>query len=268
MNTTAKPPALFANAIVKAWGDNFPLKVKEIALQFSQSQKDRIVKIEPLDIEGVEGFLGKSKKTNTWGIGYSQSIREPGKINFTVAHELGHYMLHRADRDRIVCVSDDMSDFSKDDKSFANIEQEANEFSSYLLMPIHDFRKQVNGHRATLELVDHCARRYDATITAAAIKFISFSEKALVVIAAKDGTVKWSSSSKAALKRGFFFRKGATIPDGTETNSCHRGGCQISNLKGAAADPKHWSNDTGWVHESVVAQRYYGSTLTLLEFES
>lgn len=266
MTTKGSSPAAYANAIVKAWGDNFPIKVRDVAFDFTRTQKDPIVKIESLDVPSIEGFLAKSKG-NRWGIAFSSSIREPGKVNFTIAHELGHYLLHRANRERIVCLSDDMTDFPNKDSESTNIEQEANEFSSFLLMPIHDFRKQVDGNRINLELLDHCAKRYDTTVTAASLKLISFCEKPIVVISATRGEVRWSRSSKPALKKGIFFRRGTAIPQGTLSRQCCDGGFQVTNLKGQAANPVHWSKETGWVIESVISQPYYNSTLTLLEFE-
>jgi Zn-dependent peptidase ImmA (M78 family) len=36
---------------------------------------------------------------------YKENIRSEGRKRFTIAHELGHYMLHRAEMDEFVCTS-------------------------------------------------------------------------------------------------------------------------------------------------------------------
>ena len=85
-------PKAYANTLAKAWGKRFPVDVRQIAREYSAPQKDPIAKIEalPVSLDNFEGALLRSGKGTKWGIAYSAFIREEGKINFTVAHELGH----------------------------------------------------------------------------------------------------------------------------------------------------------------------------------
>ena len=45
----------------------------------------------PLTAPGISGVL--MKKGDNFGIGYSTRVKNEGFINFTIAHELGHYFL-------------------------------------------------------------------------------------------------------------------------------------------------------------------------------
>ena len=43
--------------------------------------------------KGVEGMLMPHPSgSGEWGIVYNETIRSPGRRNFTLAHELGHYL--------------------------------------------------------------------------------------------------------------------------------------------------------------------------------
>jgi Zn-dependent peptidase ImmA (M78 family) len=54
--------------------------------------------------------LRKDPANLRWGIFYNTQIEYPGRIRFTLAHELGHYMLHLQGTglDGFECSSGDM----------------------------------------------------------------------------------------------------------------------------------------------------------------
>ncbi len=87
-------------------------------------------------------------------------ITSAGRINFTLAHELGHYLVHRAlNPNGFKCGQERVLGLDRD-ATRRKIEQEADAFASYLLMPMNDYRAQVGGDDMTLELLHQCANRY------------------------------------------------------------------------------------------------------------
>ena len=87
------------------------------------------------DIDKLSGFIGYgSDDLAVICINYKRSY---GHQNFTLAHELGHWFLHKG-----VSISDDDRDLYSRDK----VEQEANGFASELLYPeellVKDFSMQ------------------------------------------------------------------------------------------------------------------------------
>jgi Zn-dependent peptidase ImmA (M78 family) len=73
---------------------------------------------------------------------YNTDISSFGRLNFTLAHEFGHYLLHRLDYpDSITCSQQDMVRW---DSESGQIEKQANEFAAGLLMPLDDFRRQID----------------------------------------------------------------------------------------------------------------------------
>lgn len=83
----------------------------------------------------ISGYL---KEINgKWEIGVN-SLHHPNRQRFTIAHELGHYFLHR---DR--APFEDGLLFRKENQ-LNSLEREANQFASLLLMPSHEFRRALN----------------------------------------------------------------------------------------------------------------------------
>lgn len=85
----------------------------------------------------AEGMSGYFKSENgDWQIGVN-SLHHPNRQRFTVAHELGHYFLHR-DKGPF----EDGLLFRKEYQRNSR-EREANEFAALLLMPTNEFRHAI-----------------------------------------------------------------------------------------------------------------------------
>ncbi len=253
-------------ALSKAWGNRFPVGVREIAQEVSAKHVDPISKIEslPVDDEEFEGVLIQNGNSKKWGLGYSAHIREDGKINFTIAHEFGHYMLHRQEHNQFACTDDDLRNFPYATKDARNLEQEANEFASYLLMPANDFRAQIDGQRVNIDLISHCANRYATSLAASILKLIDFIDRPVAVIVSENGVVRWSRSSQHALRRGLRFKRGSSIPAGSITMRCAQIGVSMNCSQGQVHDQAIWSK-TMTIVESAIAQPNYRTVFTVLE---
>lgn len=202
-----KNPKNEANKITKvlrtAGFDHFPIKVREVALEYSKAvcPESPISAIKPVPISNFEGMLKRSHKGDKWIIGVNEDVASSGRINFTIAHEFAHYILHRDLKQDFQCLPKDMHTW---DALGKKIETEADIFASYLLMPADDFRNQVSGHELSIDLLRHCADRYNVSLTAAALKWREITPGRVVVLAAKDGYLDWSSSNERAFKSGAY----------------------------------------------------------------
>lgn len=189
--------------------DRFPVEVPKLALETANlfGWDDPITEVVPVDIKSFEGALFPDDDRRKWMLLYNEKLSSPGRIRFTQAHELGHYILHRLKRDSFECSGDDM--LSWEEKS---IEAEADLFASFLLMPLNDFRAQVTTD-VDMEVLRFCAIRYGVSLTATALKWISSTDESAVLILSRDGFMKWAFSSNAARRNGAFFRtRSNTIP--------------------------------------------------------
>lgn len=75
--------------------DRFPVDVEALAREVSKNNEDPITKIVGGDLPGFEGMLRPHRKRPEWHIVYNDDPRYRGRVRFTLAHEFGHYLLHR-----------------------------------------------------------------------------------------------------------------------------------------------------------------------------
>ena len=213
--TEPATPTAWGIQLAKLWlasGQTFPVGVKEIALEVTRARfADPVGLVTPHGIVGIDGMLSKRQKKNDWCISYDDRVPVPGRINFTIAHELGHYLLHRKQRDVFQCRPVQMIEY--DSPESRRIESQANTFASYLLMPRNDFEAQIAGHEVSFEVLGHCADRYKTSLTATVLKWLEFtSEAAMLVVADHDEFVCWSYASQAARRIGAYMPPGEPVP--------------------------------------------------------
>ena len=98
--------------------DRYSVNVKQLAMDYSRERfpDHRIKEIKGDDLLGFEGALyGKYKgEQSRWLIMYNSSILKPERINFTLAHELCHYLMHRDEKIIFECSSEDLVKFVDD----------------------------------------------------------------------------------------------------------------------------------------------------------
>ena len=193
----------------------FPIDVAALAQDVSRQvfPDAPITMVGGLDLsKGVEGMLMPRRDgSGEWGIIYNDTIRSPGRQNFTLAHELGHYLLHRQTYPNgLECTNRDMADW---DDVRNGIEAEANTFASYLLMPLDDFREQIKGRVIDIDLMTDLADRYAVSLTAAILKWMTITDKRGMIVVGKEGFIDWAWSSEPLLKSGVFYRARQTVTE-------------------------------------------------------
>lgn len=141
-----------------------PVPVEDIAKTLGAD-----VTREPVE-DDLSGFIYRDRKANTAVIGVN-STQHPNRQNFTLAHELGHFLLHEGsddvhvDRRFQVKFRNEASSQGTDDE-----EKEANLFAAELLMPA-DFLKEEMEEIDIVDLDDETvlaklARRYGVSTQA------------------------------------------------------------------------------------------------------
>ena len=201
------------NAVYGAASERFPVKVVSLAKEFSLQRfpDDPITLVKGDHLPRFEGALYRAPdQKKGWGIIFNNAITSPGRINFTLAHEFGHYLLHRvAYPDGLECGQQDMVRW---DSAYRQIESQANEFAATLLMPLDDFRRQIDARaKPNLDDIGACAERYGVSLIAATLRWLQYTERRSVLVVSRDGFILWSRSSDRALKTGAFFRT-ANVP--------------------------------------------------------
>lgn len=205
--------------------DRFPVDVEALALEISRNYEDPITAVKGIDIDGFEGMLRARRKKPGWQILYNTQPRYRGRERFTLAHEFGHYLLHRrpltaahycngelSDDFDFECLPLQSNDWKEAERER---EEEADTFASFLLMPIDDYRSQVGDQEITRDLLGHITDRYGVSLLAATRKWIEFTDTRSAMVVARDGFALWGRASTSARDGGVFIRSGMPIPDGS-----------------------------------------------------
>ena len=103
-------------------------------------------------LKGSEARLVRRGRTGI--ITVDKSITEEGRKRFAVAHELGHFELHR-DSQLLFCTEQDMVVWNENKPQ----EIEANEFAANVLMPVSLFLARIGKEKPNLEYSQIPSRR-------------------------------------------------------------------------------------------------------------
>ncbi len=279
---TVQSPVYWANRINKLLnqfhsfhgGIRFPVDVESIG----KAIPDLFQTGEPIQIQSqalgddFEGGLfdlnaGEVAAKPSWALVYNEAIQSEGRKRFTVAHEIGHYLLHRKGQSSFQCSETDMLDWDSEQK---RIEAEADKFASYLLMPLDDFRQQVAGANVDLDVLGACAERYGVSLTAAALKWLEFTSTRAILIISSGGSVRWSRGSESGKWLSIYINQ--KLPNGQKRRlpaqciSMQEGGDNVIR-NGATVDAKIWfpNEPQGMTaQEMKIVSDRYKHTMTLL----
>lgn len=196
--------------------DRAPVDMISLALEYSTNiaPNEAIERIDEAPIPGCVGALVCSDdKPRKWGILYDEG-QSLGRRAFTVGHEFGHWVLHR---DRVDIEQELAEGFYCDDEVItqrdgAGIEEEADIFAADLLMPFHDFRKQLPPReRPDFDRLGTLAQRYGVSLEAAIIRWLEYTETRAILVVSNEGFARWSKPSKPAFKSGRYIRTKHTV---------------------------------------------------------
>ncbi len=174
--------------------DRFPLDGATIAQQYSLQRfpDDPISLVAGDRLPGFDGALYRAPSGKKgWGVIYNNAIGSRGRVNFTLAHEFGHYLMHREDYPNgIRCGEQDVVRWDSD---YGQIEHQANVFAANLLMPFDDYRRQIDAKaKVDLDMIAHCADRYNVSLIAAIMRWLEYTERRAVLVVSRDGFILWA----------------------------------------------------------------------------
>ncbi len=116
-----------------------------------------------------------------------EDIPEQGRKRFVMAHELGHYELHRGMLSMISCSENDFIQWNSDNQ---HLEVEANYFAGELLMPEEIFKRRLAGKELSLGLLESLCDEFSVSLTAAAIRFVTLRPEYALVCSCPE-SIKW-----------------------------------------------------------------------------
>ncbi|ASR08869.1 hypothetical protein CHY08_18195 [Rhizobium leguminosarum bv. viciae] len=241
----------------------FPIRIEEFAESYSRQlfPGDPITMVEGQDFGGrFEGALIPNEAKDEWAIIYDNGHTSRGRINFTLAHEFGHYLVHRhLSGEPFYCSRKQMWDWDSD---YARMEVEANSFAAFVLMPPDDFREQTKDfRRPTLRDFEILRDRYEVSLTAVVLNWLKTTKSRAMLVVGRDGFIDWSWGSAPLFTSGVYFQARQVTTPLPDTSLAALGPTagvvEIQHPQGV------WSEYEP-VLESVVFAEYHEMTLSLL----
>lgn len=155
---------------------------EHIKVEYIAAIRGAYVQEKPL--RGAEGRLATIGAKGI--ITVNDEIEIPGKKRFVVAHELGHFELHRGEAFSINCTDDNFRQWYRG----SHIEIEANYFAAELLMPENIYGRKIVGKDVSRQLIEDLAKEFSTTITATSIRFVTLRQD-YALICAENNEIKW-----------------------------------------------------------------------------
>lgn len=146
------------------------------------------------------------------------TLPERGRRRFAIAHELGHWLLHKNVSQVLACTSLDMVAQYQGSEP----EIEANYFAAALLMPESLFGPRVRGHRPSAERVKSLAAAFDTSLTATAVRCVELADDYCAVVISEQGQVRWWRAS-ADFAEHFWIDPGSPLSRYTVAGSIGQG---------------------------------------------
>jgi transcriptional regulator with XRE-family HTH domain len=175
-------PAEVAHKVLsKCQIKSLPIDLKKIGNEYS-------MEIGPSSTIDADGWILFSKDQKWASIKYREGM-PPGRNRFTIAHEMGHFFLQNMTRDEQSCQIEGGKK--------SQLERDADEFASHLLMPERQMKPLVGSRIAGYEDILKVSNACEVSQQSAAIRLMQVTTSAAAVICSEAGRIKWGWPSAA-----------------------------------------------------------------------
>jgi len=136
-------------------------------------------------IEGAEGRIVFNGDDAI--ITVNASIENTGKRRFVLAHELGHFEMHK----NVLPAFADNDKTLNDWHTKGEHELEANDFAKELLMPEKSFKPLCQG-KFSMDMVKTLSSTFQTSLTATLLRYRDLGSSPIGIIYVEKGIVKWA----------------------------------------------------------------------------
>ena len=252
MRVRISDPEEFARALVARFALSTPTDLDELAAKLD-------LQIKEVDSHGFEGALVRINQRRGGGIAVRKNIRELGRKRFTIAHEIGHYIL--PGHGEYHCKSDHIESWRQ---GLPSQEEAANRFASELLLPALAIYRVVQKNSLTLSTVQALSEQFHTSLTATALKCVEVTEESCAVVMSKNRVIEWVRSTDSFR---LYLPKGGRLDEDTHAmrlanNPGER--CKDGFVSASAWIGAHHPSSSMRIWEDSIALPYYDSVLTIL----
>ena len=239
-------PIREANAIIKLWREHgpntYPIDLSLVLNEIVLKRTDDHVSVVTESFESFEGAL--IRHPDGWRILINDGIKVRARKNFTLAHEIAHFIGHRTLQSEFKCGPKELHDFDGE-----GLEVEANTFAAHLLMPPDCIRKYDERPFTAEHLLD-LSEHLGVSKQAAGLRWVGLSARKIAFVVSRDGFICWGRASATAFAAGIFFRKDEPLLPALMS----------SNATDVRSEPQCFSHDPGAVHPFLACRESIHST--------
>ena len=179
------PPAQLASFLAQKF-------VKTPVPDLVQLCRDLGLRVREVPANGFDGALVRSKAGQKGIIAVNSRLREASRKRFTIAHEIGHYVIPHHRLLGNVC---DERQIERFETRLNRPEVEANEFAAELLLPSAVLRKRFDLSALSLNQISTIASEFGTSLTATTRSFLSLTNVPCALVWSAGQRARWCARS-------------------------------------------------------------------------
>ncbi len=150
--------------------------------------RDLGLRIREVPAKGFDGALIRSKADQKGIVAVKVSIREKSRKRFTIAHEIGHFIIPHHRNLGEICEERKIESF---DSHLNRPEIEANEFAAELLLPSAILRRRFNLGEFSLAQISDVALDFGTSLTATTRSFLTLTDLPCAMVWSVRNRARW-----------------------------------------------------------------------------
>lgn len=175
------PAATLANFVAEKF-------VKTATPDLTALCRDLGLRIREVPANGFDGALIRSKAGQKGIVAVKASIFEKSRKRFTIAHEIGHFIIPHHRNLGNICEERKIENF---DSRLNRAEIEANEFAAELLLPSAVLRKRFNLAEVSLSQISAVAVDFGTSLTATIRSFLTLTDLPCAMVWSITNRARW-----------------------------------------------------------------------------
>jgi Zn-dependent peptidase ImmA (M78 family) len=138
----------------------------------------------------------------------SDDLRISGQRRFAIAHEIGHFVMHKKVSQLLACTDSDIRASYRS----SPYEIEASIFAGALLMPRELFQNRMLGTVPTTQVIKDLASEFDTSLTATALRYVETSKDYCAFVVSENNKIRWWRASESFSNHNLWLESKNSLP--------------------------------------------------------
>ena len=238
-----------AAGLIDFYGISTPEEIRLEDIAF-----DKNVRVVEGGIEGASARLISAGDSAVIRVGSEE--RYPYKKRFSIAHELGHFLLKHGHSLHRICGEDDLLDWYGGSE-----EAQANAFAGELLLPKKILEPYCDVDDVSFDVVREISNRFQASLTPTATRFVENCPEKCALVFSRDNKIVWF---KTSLDWNYFLDAGYRLETNCYAALFYRGEHCPNEQREVPGYAWIGRNSPDYLIEHTICSRVGGYTMTLL----